>query len=47
MKLQRQIGQKIVEFMGVDILKEVMQLPQWKDNLMAQREMVLCRHERV
>jgi hypothetical protein len=46
LELQRKIGQKIMEFMGVDILREVMKLPRWRDNLIAQRELVLCRHER-
>jgi hypothetical protein len=46
-ELQRKIGQEILQFMGLDILREVMKLPRWRDNLMAQRELVLCRHERV
>jgi hypothetical protein len=45
-ELQLKIGQKILQFMGVDILREVMKLPRWRDNLIAQRELVLCRHER-
>jgi DNA-directed RNA polymerase specialized sigma subunit len=36
----------IREFMGVDILVEVLRLPGWKDNLNASRERLACRFER-
>ena len=36
----------IQEFMGVDILIEVLRLPGWKDNLNASRERLACRYER-
>ncbi len=36
----------IREFMGVDILIEVLRLPGWKDNLNASRERLACRFER-
>jgi DNA-directed RNA polymerase specialized sigma24 family protein len=36
----------IREFMGVDILVEVLRLPGWKDNLNTTRERLACRFER-
>ena len=36
----------IQEFMGVDILIDVLRLPGWKDNLNASRERLACRYER-
>lgn len=35
------------EFFGSDILKDVVRLPQWKSSLLAQREMLACRVERM
>ena len=46
LELQRKIAAKILEFMGADILAEIAVLPPWKINLDAEREAVLCRHER-
>jgi hypothetical protein len=43
---KQRIAQKIVEFFGVDILQQILQLPKWKINLNCERETVLCRHER-
>ena len=45
-ELQRKIAMKILEFMGADILVEIARMPRWKINLDAERESVLCRHER-
>lgn len=38
---------KIREFFGVDILKEISRPPQWRDSLLAHREMPACREERL
>ena len=43
---RRKIAQKIVEFMGVDILSEIARSPKWKINLNCERESVHCRLER-
>lgn len=43
---RNRIAGKILEFFGADILKQITRLPHWKINLDAEREMVLCRHER-
>ena len=42
-----QLAVKIREFFGVDILKEISRLPQWRNNLLAHREMLACREERM
>ena len=36
----------VLEFLGVDILIEVLRLPGWKDGINAHREMMACRHDR-
>jgi len=36
----------IQEFMGVDILVEILRLPGWRDDLNASRERLACRYER-
>jgi hypothetical protein len=36
----------IREFMGRDILVEVLRVPGWKDNLNASRQRLACRFER-
>jgi hypothetical protein len=36
----------IQEFMGVDILVEILRLPGWKESLNANRERLACRYER-
>jgi len=36
----------IQEFMGVDILVEILRLPDWKNSLNASRERLACRYER-
>ena len=43
---RHQLAVKIREFFGVDILKEISRLPQWRNNLLAHREMLACRDER-
>ena len=42
-----QLAVKIREFFGTDILKEISHLPRWRDNLLAHREMLACRVERM
>jgi hypothetical protein len=43
---KERLVQLIREFMGRDILVEVLRLPGWKDNLNATRERLACRFER-
>jgi len=43
---KRTLAEAIREFMGADILVEVRNSPQWKNNLMATKEKLHCRSER-
>lgn len=43
---KRDLGMKILEFMGADILAQVQRLPGWKKDLEATRERLACRSER-
>ena len=43
---KERLVQRIREFMGVDILIEVLRLPAWTSNLNANRERLACRYER-
>jgi len=43
---QRNVGMKLLEFMGVGILVEIQRWPQWKQNLETIRERMACREER-
>ena len=43
---KRNLGVKILEFMGLDILVQVQRLPGWKKDLEATREKMACRIER-
>ena len=43
---KERLVQQIKEFMGVDILFEVLRLPGWKHNLNTTREKLACRYER-
>jgi hypothetical protein len=40
------LAQKILDFLGSDILIEVRRLPQWKQDLQAIREKMECREQR-
>jgi DNA-binding CsgD family transcriptional regulator len=40
------LAEKIVEFMGADILVTIAKLPGWKDNLNAERELLACKYDR-
>ena len=42
-----QLAVKIREFFGSDILKEIARMPEWKSSLLAQRELLACRVERM
>lgn len=44
---KQQLAVALREFFGADILKEIVQLPQWRNNLIAHREMLACREERL
>ena len=41
------LAKSIVEFMGADILVQVRKLPRWKDDIMASRERLACKHDRA
>jgi hypothetical protein len=43
---REKIAVKLLEFMGVDILKDIAQLPHWKIGLHCERELMACRAER-
>jgi FixJ family two-component response regulator len=40
------LAQKVVEVMGADILVQAARLPQWKEDLNACRERLVCKHQR-
>ena len=40
------LAEKIVEFMGADILVEILRIPDWKNNLNAERELLACKYDR-
>jgi hypothetical protein len=42
-----QLAALVREFFGDSILAEIARQPQWKHNLMAQRELVACREQRL
>ena len=44
---RNQLAVKIREFFGTDILNEIARMPEWKSSLLAQREMLACRVERM
>ena len=43
---RRKLAVKLLEFMGADILQDIVRLPGWKDGLNADRELLACRLER-
>jgi len=43
---EQALGQRILEFMGSDILREVRRAPQWRKNLDTNQETPGCRHDR-
>ena len=43
---KRNVGMKLLEFMGIGILVEIQRRPQWKQNLETIRERMACREER-
>ena len=40
------LGERLLEFMGPDILRDVRRAPQWRNNLDANKERSACRHDR-
>src|SRR5580704_13019180 len=40
---RKKIAQKIVEFMGIDILRDVAKIPGWRIGLDCERELLACR----
>ena len=45
-ELQHQVAQKILEVMGTDVLKDVVQVPQWRIVLDCECEQLACRADR-
>ncbi len=43
---KRNLGVKVLEFMGSDVLRDVQRRPQRRDGLEPTREKLACRHER-
>ena len=43
---KKSLATRIVEFMGSEILVEIQRRPQWKQNLEATREKMVCKYER-
>lgn len=43
---RRKVAQKIIEFMGIDILRDIALVPAWKIGLDCERELLACRAER-
>ena len=43
---KEKLARLAIEHLGVDILTEVQRLPQWRDNLVANREKMACRYAR-
>jgi hypothetical protein len=43
---RKKLALKIIEFMGVDILKDIAQLPGWKIGLNCERDWLACRADR-
>ena len=43
---RKKIALKLLEFMGVDILKDIAHLPKWRIALDCEREMMACRADR-
>ena len=43
---KNRLADKILDYMGPDILVEIRRLPGWKNNLNAERELLACKHER-
>jgi hypothetical protein len=41
-----ELAQKILEFMGADILVTIAKIPGWKNNLNAERELLACKYDR-
>ena len=40
------LAEKIVEFMGADILVTIARIPGWENNLNAERELLACKYDR-
>lgn len=43
---RNKIAQKLLEFMGADILKDIAQVPGWRNGLDCERAMLACRADR-
>jgi DNA-directed RNA polymerase specialized sigma24 family protein len=44
--IKRHLAKAIVEFMGPEILKEILRLPAWKNSILATRERMACKYDR-
>jgi FixJ family two-component response regulator len=43
---KQRLGMKILDFMGPDILREIVRRPGWKNGLVAAREKLACKNRR-
>ena len=44
--IKHHLAKAVIEFMGPEILKEIQHWPRWKNDILATRERLACRHER-
>jgi hypothetical protein len=44
--IKRHLAKALLEFMGPEILKEIQRWPRWKNDILATRERLACKHTR-
>ncbi len=44
--IKQHLAQAIVEFMGPEIMRDILRLPTWKNSILATRERMACKYER-
>jgi hypothetical protein len=44
--IKRHLAKALIEFMGPEILQEIQRWPRWKNDILATRERLACKHER-
>jgi hypothetical protein len=44
--IKRHLAKALIEFMGPEILKEIQRWPRWKNDILATRERLACKHDR-
>ena len=45
-QLQHQVAVKILDVMGAEVLRDIVQVPQWRIGMDCEREMMACRADR-